>query len=214
MPVVVTGGSGNVGTSVIEALTAEPGLSLRAVARRVPNLSFPNTVWVGADVRTDDLTAHFNGADAVVHLAWLIQPSRDPCVTWQANVVGSIRVFQAAARRGSRVGVRLLGGRLLPGAGVRGGRRVVADRRVPTAAYSREKSLRGASVGLLRAAAPRGPGGPATTRVHLQAGSGGAAAPPGPQSPGSQPTGAPGVDPFPSGRCRAALPGPACPRRG
>jgi nucleoside-diphosphate-sugar epimerase len=38
--------------------------------------------------------------DAVIHLAWLIQPSRDPRATWSTNVVGSTRVFQAAAAAG------------------------------------------------------------------------------------------------------------------
>jgi nucleoside-diphosphate-sugar epimerase len=40
------------------------------------------------------------GADAVVHLAWLIQPSRDERVTRATNVDGSRRVFQAAAEAG------------------------------------------------------------------------------------------------------------------
>jgi nucleoside-diphosphate-sugar epimerase len=42
----------------------------------------------------------FSGADAVVHLAWLIQPSRDESVTRAVNVDGSARVFAACARAG------------------------------------------------------------------------------------------------------------------
>ncbi|MDP8992225.1 MAG: NAD-dependent epimerase/dehydratase family protein, partial [Actinomycetota bacterium] len=37
----------------------------------------------------------------VVHLAWLFQPTHDPMTTWRANVIGSSRLFEAAA--GARV---------------------------------------------------------------------------------------------------------------
>lgn len=56
--------------------------------------------WVSADVTSDDLGAAFVGMDAVIHLAWLIQPSRNQRATWVANVGGSSRVFQAAASAG------------------------------------------------------------------------------------------------------------------
>ena len=44
--------------------------------------------------------ALFAGADAVVHLAWLIQPSDDQDTVWRANVEGSARVFDAVASAG------------------------------------------------------------------------------------------------------------------
>ena len=62
----------------------------------------PKTRWVAADVATDPLEGHFRGADAVVHLAWLIQPSRDERALEAVNVHGSRRVFEAAARAGAR----------------------------------------------------------------------------------------------------------------
>jgi len=43
---------------------------------------------------------HFQGADAVVHLAWAIQPSRDQRMVRRINVDGSRRVFEAAASAG------------------------------------------------------------------------------------------------------------------
>jgi len=55
---------------------------------------------VTADVSRDDLRRHFDGADAVVHLAWLIQPSRDLAALRATNVDGTRRVFDAAARAG------------------------------------------------------------------------------------------------------------------
>lgn len=97
--------------------------------------------WVSADVATDDLVPAFAGADAVIHLAWLIQPSRDPRTTWSTNVLGSSRVFQAAAAAGvgaivyaSSVGAYSAGpkdhlvGESWPTHGV------------PTSTYSREKA--------------------------------------------------------------------------
>jgi nucleoside-diphosphate-sugar epimerase len=53
-------------------------------------------------VARDELAEHFAGADCVVHLAWLIQPSHDRNTTWLANVHGSRRVFSAVAEAGVR----------------------------------------------------------------------------------------------------------------
>jgi UDP-glucose 4-epimerase len=101
MRVVVVGATGNVGTSLVQALGDEPGVSsVLGLARRRPAWSPPKTDWVAADMATDDLTPHFRGADAVVHLAWLFQPTHDPQATWQANVGGGIRVFDAVASAG------------------------------------------------------------------------------------------------------------------
>src|SRR4051794_41639674 len=58
------------------------------------------TQWIGADIVSDDLVPIFTGADAVVHLAWLIQPSRDETKLHAVNVEGSRRVFDAVARAG------------------------------------------------------------------------------------------------------------------
>jgi nucleoside-diphosphate-sugar epimerase len=98
MRVVVSGASGNVGTSVLEALGDEPQVEeVVGIARRVPAVDLPKVRWVGADVTADALEPLFEGADAVVHLAWAIQPSRDEAVTERINVEGSRRVFEATA---------------------------------------------------------------------------------------------------------------------
>ena len=101
MDVVVTGATGNVGTALLAELAADPGIRrVTGVARRPPAGSSPATSWVEADVARDDLTEVMRGADAVVHLAWAIQPSHDRARTWGTNVVGSGRVFGAAAAAG------------------------------------------------------------------------------------------------------------------
>jgi UDP-glucose 4-epimerase len=96
--VVVLGATGNVGTSVVAALAEDPRVaSILGVARRLPQWSMPRTEWAQADIGRDDLVSLFRGADVVIHLAWLIQPSHSPLITWRTNVGGSLRVFQAAA---------------------------------------------------------------------------------------------------------------------
>src|SRR4051794_19415905 len=97
MRIVVTGATGNVGTSLLRALEADPGVAeVVGLARRRPDLALAKTSFVTADVVRDDLVPLFRGADAVVHLAWLIQPSRDRTTTRAVNVDGSRRVFDAA----------------------------------------------------------------------------------------------------------------------
>jgi UDP-glucose 4-epimerase len=96
--VVVVGASGNVGTSVLRSLAAEPAIeSVLGLCRRLPRASFPKTEWRQADVSRSPLRPLFQGADAVVHLAWLIQPGRDKQLLRAVNVEGSARVFRAAA---------------------------------------------------------------------------------------------------------------------
>jgi nucleoside-diphosphate-sugar epimerase len=99
--VVVVGASGNVGTSLLRSLAAEPAVeSVLGVARRLPRAEFAKTEWAAADVSRDELVPLFRGADCVVHLAWLIQPSRDPQHMWHTNVLGSRRVFRAVVDAG------------------------------------------------------------------------------------------------------------------
>jgi nucleoside-diphosphate-sugar epimerase len=97
MRVVVVGATGNVGTSLLEALEPESRVDeIVAVARRSPGRAFARTTFTAADIVTSDLVPIFRGADAVVHLAWLIQPGRTEAITHRVNVAGSERVFRAA----------------------------------------------------------------------------------------------------------------------
>ncbi|MEU4571108.1 NAD-dependent epimerase/dehydratase family protein [Nonomuraea sp. ATR24] len=142
MRVVVVGATGNVGTSVIRALEADESVtSIVGVARRLPGWRPGRTEWVKADVVTSDLAQIFDGAAAVVHLAWLFQPTRDATATWRANVLGSMRVFQAVAQ----AGVPALVHASSVGAYSPGPKEVRVDETWPThgypgAAYGREKA--------------------------------------------------------------------------
>jgi UDP-glucose 4-epimerase len=101
MKVVVTGATGNVGTSVVKALGESPDIDeIVGLARREPTWSQAKTSWVEANVLNADLAKIFAGADAVIHLAWAIQPSRDARTLERINVEGSQHVFDAVAKAG------------------------------------------------------------------------------------------------------------------
>jgi nucleoside-diphosphate-sugar epimerase len=142
MRVVVTGASGNVGTSLLRALDGEAAVtSVLGLARRRPELELAKTTWATADVAADDLTGHFRGADVVVHLAWLIQPSHDPFAMWRTNVVGTERVLAAASQAGvgAVVGASSVGA-YSPGPKDRRVDEAWPTHGVTTSSYSRDKA--------------------------------------------------------------------------
>ena len=99
--IAVTGATGNVGVGVVRALARRPEVDeVVGIARRRPFLDLAGVTWQEADVAAHDLVRLFRGCDAVVHLAWLVQPSRDVAALERVNVEGSGRVFAAAARAG------------------------------------------------------------------------------------------------------------------
>lgn len=150
MRIVVTGGTGNVGTAVIEALSRQDSVDeIVCVARRRPSfaetstpgrVAAPRVRWVGVDVAIDPLDV-LDGADIVIHLAWQIQPIRDEKRLHRVNVGGTIRVVEAAALRGvGRVVVASSVGAYAAG----GGHRPVDESwpvsGIATSVYSRQKA--------------------------------------------------------------------------
>jgi UDP-glucose 4-epimerase len=142
MRVVITGASGNVGTSLVERLSGEPEVdSILGLVRRPPEWLPDKTTWARVDVEKDDVSPHLRGADVVVHLAWLFQPTHDPLATWRTNVLGSMRVFDAVAK--TEVGALIHASSI--GAYAPGPKHKPVDESwptnaLPTAAYGREKS--------------------------------------------------------------------------
>lgn len=101
MRVAITGATGNVGVGLLRRLVDDPDVaSIVGIARRTPAWTAPQVTWHNADVTVDPLTDVLRDVDAVVHLAWQIQPGRDERRLWDVNVVGSSRVFDAAASAG------------------------------------------------------------------------------------------------------------------
>jgi UDP-glucose 4-epimerase len=138
--VVVTGATGNVGTGVVEALAADESVTeVVGVARRLPEQGPAKTRYVDADIAEDDLLPHLRGADVLVHLAWMFQPTHSPEVTWRSNVVGSARVFEAAAAAGVGAVVHASSvGAYSPGDGFVD--ESWPTHSLPTAGYGREKA--------------------------------------------------------------------------
>ena len=142
MRVAVTGATGNVGSSVVAALAADDRVDeVLGIARHAPAEALPKVEWLAADVRRHDLVTAFRGADAVIHLAWLIQPSHRPDTLASVNVFGSERVFEAVAAAGVPVLVHASSvGVYSPGRG-----RAPVDETWPregisTCSYSRDKA--------------------------------------------------------------------------
>ncbi|ATE54131.1 NAD-dependent epimerase/dehydratase family protein [Actinosynnema pretiosum] len=105
MRIVVTGASGNVGTALLRRLAAEPDIAVHGVARRRPAFGPAEGVaWSQVDLAEEGAEAELaeiaSGADAVVHLAWKIQPGHDEQALFRTNVAGSGRVFAAAREAG------------------------------------------------------------------------------------------------------------------
>lgn len=103
MRIVVIGATGNIGTALLRRLRETEG-ELVGVARRHPDDTaepYRGVQWHVVDVAepsaVDRLTGLLAGADAVVHLAWLLQPNHDERTLWATNVLGTRSVLAAAA---------------------------------------------------------------------------------------------------------------------
>jgi nucleoside-diphosphate-sugar epimerase len=99
MRVVVVGATGNVGSALMRRLDREDH-EVVAVARRPPSpewIADHGCEWHAADIADDPLDV-LAGADVVVHLAWLIQPSRLEPLMRRTNVEGTRRVVEAVVR--------------------------------------------------------------------------------------------------------------------
>ncbi|MET4059912.1 UDP-glucose 4-epimerase [Arthrobacter sp. UYP6] len=114
MRVAVIGATGNVGTALLrrlaQARSERPeGLEIVGIARRLPDTSahpYNGVQWHSIDIATGEgrqkLTEALRGADAVVHLAWAIQPNHDEAELHRINVHGTENALAAAAAAGVR----------------------------------------------------------------------------------------------------------------
>jgi UDP-glucose 4-epimerase len=106
LTVAVTGATGNVGTALLRALTAAGVKQVRGLARREPPDTAPydGVRWYLADLGSRDseevLAEFLHDVDVVVHLAWALQPGREPERLRQVNVEGTRRVLDAAVAAG------------------------------------------------------------------------------------------------------------------
>jgi nucleoside-diphosphate-sugar epimerase len=107
MKIAVTGASGNLGSALLRRIAAGNDThEVLGISRRAPADPAGAASWAEIDVGADDalprLTRAFTGHDAVVHLAWRIQPGHDESQLVRANVDGSRNVLRAAQAAGVR----------------------------------------------------------------------------------------------------------------
>jgi UDP-glucose 4-epimerase len=107
MRIVVIGATGNVGTALLRRLHRVPGVELTGVARRLPDATrhpYDDVTWraldIGADGADRDLAGVLHGADAVVHLAWRMQPNHREAEMARTNLHGLRNVILAAVDAG------------------------------------------------------------------------------------------------------------------
>ena len=97
--VAVTGGSGFVGSHVVDALIAA-GCTVKVLDRPAPHR--PDAEWVPCDVLDlDGLTHAVAGADVVFHLAAVADVNDvvdDPPLAVEVNALGTARVLEASRR--------------------------------------------------------------------------------------------------------------------
>ncbi|GAB2906655.1 NAD-dependent epimerase/dehydratase family protein [Rhodococcus aerolatus] len=105
--VLVTGASGNVGTAVLRRLTAAPQPpEVLGVVRRPPPAVPPydTATFHALDLAEPDaaerLVPLLAGVDAVVHLAWGFQPTRDEAYLERTGVGGTRAVLAAVREAG------------------------------------------------------------------------------------------------------------------
>jgi UDP-glucose 4-epimerase len=154
------GATGNVGTALLHNLKDDPAVDhIVGIARRTPGVAdtgFGGKVtWVEADIVTDDLGPALSGADAVVNLAWQIQPAHDRGQMHLTNVHGSRRVFDAALLAGVAALVQVSSvGTYSKGPKDRAVSEDWPHTGVPTSSYSRDKATVEAMLDRLEAAHP------------------------------------------------------------
>lgn len=110
MRVVVTGATGNVGIPLLRRLCADPAIAgVVGVARRPPAegtgpAGTESVEWLACELGAADAPERLRpalvGADVVVHLAWLLQPSHRPQVMYATNVDGTRQVIDAVVAAG------------------------------------------------------------------------------------------------------------------
>ena len=111
MRIVITGATGNAGTALLKRLARAKAeredLQVVGISRRLPGpLAQPyrGVEWHAADVGDPEalpqLESILRGADAVVHLAWQIQPNHRLEELFRTNVTGTANMLAASSRAG------------------------------------------------------------------------------------------------------------------
>jgi nucleoside-diphosphate-sugar epimerase len=101
--VALTGAAGDFGTAITRLLLPDERITEIVGIDVAPlRLEHEKLRAERCDVRSPELREHLDGAEAVVHLAFMIVPGRDVDAAHEINVDGSRNVLEAAAEAGAR----------------------------------------------------------------------------------------------------------------
>jgi UDP-glucose 4-epimerase len=105
MRYVITGGSGYIGTRLVELLGAREDTELITIAdARPPEIHRPKTRYERLDVRDREgarALLERDRPDALVHLAFILNPSHDEALMYDVDVNGTHNVLEAAGAAGT-----------------------------------------------------------------------------------------------------------------
>jgi len=103
MRVAITGAGGDFGTAILRRLLPDERVTevvaIDVVPPRVEHEKLRPQI---CDVRAPEIREHLAGAEAVVHLAFVLVPGRDLAAAHEVNLEGSRNVLESAAEAGSR----------------------------------------------------------------------------------------------------------------
>jgi UDP-glucose 4-epimerase len=108
MRIAITGATGNVGTALLRRLRTESDMQVRGFTRRPPvsgaGEPYDGVEWYAVDLGHDAAPGRMrpwlDGVDAVVHLAWQIQPSHRRERLRRTNVTGTRHLLDAMRTAG------------------------------------------------------------------------------------------------------------------
>ncbi|MBK5229835.1 MAG: NAD-dependent epimerase/dehydratase family protein, partial [Thermoleophilia bacterium] len=104
MRYLITGGSGYIGSRLADALAARRKTSSVVVADLVPPRTLPDKVtFRKLDVRSMDAATDAlaeERPDALVHMAFIVDPTHDEPAMYEVNVNGTFNMLAAAAAKG------------------------------------------------------------------------------------------------------------------
>ena len=105
MRYVITGGAGYIGSRLVDFLSRRDDTEKIVVCDVAPPRGYvPKTEYERVDVRDRDAvrgTLERARADALVHLAFILNPSHDEALMYDVDVNGTHNVLEAAAAAGT-----------------------------------------------------------------------------------------------------------------
>jgi UDP-glucose 4-epimerase len=103
MKYVITGGSGYIGSRLVELLSARDDTERILITDlRAPAVPWPKTTYLEMDIRDPGMLPLLEAEepDALVHLAFVLNPMRDEHAMYDIDVNGTQNVLDAASRAG------------------------------------------------------------------------------------------------------------------